>query len=69
MTNEEKRLLAAALIDSAANLLEVIGNKDGYHNDLVGINRDEAAAQLAKWLKSLPGDYWNNALPQPQELK
>lgn len=65
MTNKDKQLLARALIIQAANLLDVYQESSGYWSDIEHINRDEAANQLAQWLKYLPGDGWDSRLPNP----
>lgn len=66
MSNDQKRKLAAALIDQAALLCEVMHDGSGYHADIEDIGLNEAKAQLARWLKNLPGGYWNVTLPQPK---
>lgn len=68
MTNADKRALAQALITAAANLLDVMHDGSGYHNDIEHIEYAEAAKQLARWLKDLPGSAWDIRLPQPHTL-
>lgn len=63
MTNLDKHLLAGALINAAANLVEVMHDGSGYHSDIEHIPAAEAAAQLASWLKNLPGSSWDDRLP------
>lgn len=32
------------------------------------VSTDAIAAQLARWLRRLPGDTWNTLLPDPDDL-
>lgn len=61
LTNDQKRRLAAALLNKAGDLVE-------FFTDLCPdlaeeIEAGDAAAQLAVWLKNLPGDAWDTRLP------
>lgn len=69
MTQEEKRRLAAALICCAGDIIELWNEyiATGRFPDLLGIDRSEAAEQMAAWLSKLPGDEWDRRLPQPKK--
>jgi hypothetical protein len=65
LTRKQKQDLAFALMSAAANLVETLGDKNGYNADL-DIDPKAAAQQLANWLKNLPGNSWDTRLPQPE---
>jgi hypothetical protein len=63
MTNDQKRQLANLVLFQAGNLIE-------YHTESLnelGIDPGEAAKQLTVWLAKLPGNSWDNRLPQPKK--
>lgn len=62
MTAAEKAALAALLIDAAGVLVEFWDDKRT--DDLENVTADEAAEQLARWLRRLPGHSWSLHLPQ-----
>jgi hypothetical protein len=62
VTRAQKAALAALLIDRASVIVEFWGEHDP---DLAAqVTVDEAAEQLATWLKVLPGNSWSDLLPQ-----
>ena len=61
MNNDQKRLLAAALLNKAGDLVEFFAEQCPELAEEV--STDDAAAQLAVWLKNLPGSAWDNRLP------
>lgn len=71
MTRDQKKRLAAALINQASQLVEYWDEKvgSGYYQELADIDADEAAQQIADWLGRLPGEEWNTNLPQPSYSK
>lgn len=66
LTNEQKRKLAYVLISQAANIVENLqcGNT-GYLQEIETLDPMAVAAQLSKWLSGLPGNTWDDRLPQP----
>lgn len=61
LTNAQKRELAAALLNKAGDLVEFFDEQcPGLAFE---VDRADAAAQLAVWLKNLPGDAWDTRLP------
>jgi len=67
MTNKQKEELAGALISRAGELIDDWAREvDTYHPELKGVSSAEAAEQLAKWLKHLPGNVWDVRLPEPK---
>jgi len=68
MNNKQKRELALALMHKAAEIFEGWDESTtGRNLDRAGIDRDEAAQQIANWLRALPGDDWVTTLPQPSK--
>jgi hypothetical protein len=65
MTRKQKELLAFAVMQRAASLLEDWDEATtrGWHQDLADIDRDEAAHVIAGWMKKLPGTLWDTRLP------
>ena len=62
LTLDQKANLAAWLIYKAAEMLP-IDMEGAPHEAWVGErDLDDAPAQLAVWLKRLPGDYWHSSL-------
>lgn len=63
MNRDQKRRLALALLNQAGDLVEFFTDKCP---DLADeITSAEAAEQLGRWLKHLPGDDWDTRLPEP----
>lgn len=61
LNNDQKRALAAVLLNKAGDIVE-------FFTELCPelaeeIDAADAAAQLAVWLKNLPGDAWDVRLP------
>jgi hypothetical protein len=54
MTNLEKQNLAEILRDHADMIVEQIGCKNGYQNDIEHLDPKEVREQLNKWLDKLP---------------
>ena len=66
LNREQTRAVAAILIDEAGTLVEFWSEK--VHNspqfqELADVGADQAAELIGRWLRRLPGDHWNNALP------
>lgn len=61
MNNDQKRILAAALLNKAGDLVEFFAELCPELAE--EISADDAAAQLAVWLKNLPGSAWDTRLP------
>ena len=59
LTNDQKRELAATLIEAAG---AIVGKLQG--QPYAGLDPGEAAKQLTIWLRNLPGDQWDNRLGQ-----
>jgi hypothetical protein len=67
LTNDQKRRLAAAMLDMVAMRVEFWAEyQQTYGQDVADIPADVAAQQFANWLRHLPGDTWPYALPEPQ---
>lgn len=67
MNKQQKEALANALLREAGTLIEFWSDKTADSSDsetLATIDPDEAAHQLAVWLKRLPGDGWDLRLPE-----
>lgn len=62
MNNDQKRQLAAALLNKAGDLVEFFAELCPELAEEV--SADDAGAQLGVWLKNLPGDAWDNRLPE-----
>lgn len=62
MTNKDKQLLAQALTTAAGNLLDSYQDESGFWGTIEHIPAEEVRAQLAQWLKNLPGTGWDNRL-------
>jgi hypothetical protein len=58
MTKQQKEQLAGLLISQAGNLVEFWAEQG-----VDGLDKQEAAEQLAKWLSKLPGTEWDTRLP------
>ncbi len=55
MTNQQKQALAFSVATQAAKLIEFWSESiRGYHQDLAGIDPEEARAQIRKWMLRLP---------------
>jgi hypothetical protein len=54
MTNKDKRALADILRDHADMIVEAIGEKSGYQNEIEHLDPEEVRDQLNKWLERLP---------------
>jgi hypothetical protein len=66
MTNAQKAALAAEVIDRVSVIVEFWneGLTDGQIDEsLAGVSAEEAARQIAIWMKSLPGNSWSTFLP------
>ena len=61
MTREEKRKLAAIVINRCADIVEFWDEiaKD----ELPNVSVEEASELIAGWLLRTPGDYWDTRLP------
>ncbi len=68
MNRQQKQALAAEVIGQVANLAEFWDEMVADSAELAGIDRAEAAQQIANWLGRLPGNQWDNRLPQPNYL-
>lgn len=66
LTQRQKRIIAGELIQCAGTLIEFW--EERFDND-PPCTADEAAHQVATWLKRLPGDAWDNRLPQPEGVR
>lgn len=62
MTKAQKRILVDALLGAAGDMVE---NHPDNIPELSDVPASEIAAQLAQWLKRLPGDSWDKRLPDP----
>ena len=68
MTNKQKRQLALILLHKVSEIVEFWGENEASRALLKeSVSVDEAAQQLANWLKILPGDDWVTCLPQPRK--
>jgi hypothetical protein len=72
MTPRQKHAAAVLLFRAAGDALDLLEEvrselREGYdyHRDLDGLSHDEIAAQLAMWLRGLPGTEWDSRLPTP----
>lgn len=63
MNNRDKQALAHELLFRASSLIEFWDELRP--PELEHIESSEAAEQLTKWLKNLPGDNWVYNLPKP----
>lgn len=68
MTRGQQQRLAQKLIDKASEIVEFY---EEVCPDLKaeGVSWQQAAQQLSNWLQKLPGDGWNQLLPQPKNSK
>jgi hypothetical protein len=62
MTNKDKALLARCLMHQAGNLLEVYQDHSGYWDEIEHLDYEDVKAQLALWMKALPGNKWDTRL-------
>ena len=68
LTRTQKRALAVRLLHQAGNLVEFWGEYVEDDEILSEVNSTDAAAQLSRWLKHLPGEYWDLRLPDPTDV-
>lgn len=67
LSNTQKGQLADELIKAAGDLLErwgLEGLPADRHTELATLTVDDAATQLAIWLRKLPGNGWDSRLPE-----
>lgn len=66
---EEKRTLALMLLQQAGDLAEFFSEKVEVHapdGGLAQVSAEDAAWQLSRWLRHLPGPDWDTRLPYPE---
>lgn len=63
LTRKQKEALAFKLLIHAGDIVEYWGTGT---DEMEGVTSEQVAAQLAVWLKGLPGTVWDNRLPQPK---
>lgn len=54
MSNKDKKALAEILRDHAEMIVESVGSRNGYTDDIDHLDPEEIRAQLNKWLDRLP---------------
>jgi hypothetical protein len=69
LTRKAKQALANALLGQAGNLVEFRGEMLDDYEDLMDVPTEEIALQLTTWLARLPGESWDNRLPNPTALE
>lgn len=62
LTNDQRRRIADSLIRAAGDLLA--GGAEMPASIPVDVPRRDAAEQIARWLKALPGYGWDQELPE-----
>jgi hypothetical protein len=68
LTYKQKRALAAELIQAAGAIVENLRSSPRELSQQQ-LDPDEAASQLALWLKDLPGEYWDKRLGRRNPLR
>jgi len=62
MTREQKRAVAAVLIQAAADMLSNFGVVAAEQSDLNGVSAKVAGELIGTWLSYCPGTAWHDAL-------
>lgn len=67
LTRDEKNALAVRLMHQAGNLIEffdeMVADEEG---TFAQVSAQDAAWQLSRWLRHLPGTDWDTRLPYPE---
>lgn len=66
--NRRREALAKLLLTRAGDILDDWLTLTTDYKDLRGLSEEEAGLLLADWLKSLPGESWDDRLPDQDGL-
>jgi len=61
---ETKQAVAAELLDAAGTMVEFWTQRFTDRGEEPPCDAGEAAEMVAQWLKTLPGEMWDNRLPK-----
>ncbi|GAA3172111.1 hypothetical protein [Nonomuraea salmonea] len=64
LTNQQKHALAQLLFIKAGDLVEFWSEATAGRPELHDVTPGQAAAQLTRWFRAVPGDDWDTRLDQ-----